>query len=84
MSNREPKSSPDDHVKFAEMEHLKSEHHDIYESLMRTFKNDVRVCNDWLTKPKPPLQGRSPFEQLSIDACKVIDMLTRMKTGDFS
>lgn len=43
VPNREPKSSPDAHVKFAEMEHLKSEYHDIYESLMRTFKNDVRV-----------------------------------------
>lgn len=82
--NREPKNSPDAHVKFAEMEHLKSEHHAIYESLMRTFKNDVRVCNYWLTKPKPPLQCWSPFEQLSIDACIVIDMLIRVRTGDFS
>ncbi|UUO25559.1 DUF2384 domain-containing protein [Colwellia sp. M166] len=51
---------------------------------MEQFKLDDRVCKEWLTKPKPFLQGKSPFEQLTINADEVMDMLIRMRTGDFS
>ncbi|WP_256828525.1 antitoxin Xre/MbcA/ParS toxin-binding domain-containing protein [Pseudoalteromonas shioyasakiensis] len=51
---------------------------------MKQFKCDVRVCQEWLTKPKRPLQGKSPFKQLTINADEVMDMLIRMRTGDFS
>ncbi len=51
---------------------------------MKQFKFDVQVCGAWLTKPKPFLQGKSPFEQLTIDSDEVINMLIRMRTGDFS
>ncbi|WP_353517340.1 antitoxin Xre/MbcA/ParS toxin-binding domain-containing protein [Thalassotalea sp. SU-HH00458] len=51
---------------------------------MTQFKFDDRVCHEWLTKPKPFLKGKSPFEQLAIDVDAVKAMLVRMRTGDFS
>jgi len=84
MPNQNAKSSTEKHTNLTELEHLKAEHLDIYQELMKQFKFDDRVCQEWLTKPKRPLQGKSPFEQLSINANEVMDMLVRMKTGDFS
>lgn len=84
MSHQNTKPSVEKHTNFAELEHLKTEHFDIYQELMNQFKCDDRVRNEWLTKSKPFLQGKSPFEQLSIDAAEVMNMLIRMKTGDFS
>jgi len=84
MSNQNAKSSVGKHTNFAELEHLKTEHFDIYQELMKQFEFDDRVCAGWLTRPKHPLQGKSPFEQLTINADEVMDMLIRMRTGDFS
>lgn len=84
MPNQNTKPSLEKHTNFTELEHLKVEHFDIYQELMNQFEFDDRVCQEWLTKPKRPLQGKSPFEQLSIDADEVMDMLVRMRTGDFS
>lgn len=84
MTNQNAKSSLEIHTNFSELEHLKTEHFDIHQELMKQFEYDIRVCNEWLTKPKPFLQGKSPFEQLSIDVDEVMDMLIRMRTGDFS
>lgn len=84
MSNQIPKSSVKKHTNLTELEHLRTEHFDIYQELIKQFEFDDRVCAEWLTKPKQPLQGNSPFEQLSIDASEVMSMLVRMRTGDFS
>ena len=84
MSNQTSKSSVEKHTNLTELELLKTEHFDIYQELTKQFKCDVRVCTEWLTKPKPSLQGKSPFEQLSINATEVMAMLIRMRTGDFS
>ncbi len=84
MSNHPPKSSVKKHTNLSELEHLKAEHFDIYQELIKQFKFDDRVCQEWLTKTKRPLQGKSPFEQLTINADEVMDMLVRMRTGDFS
>ena len=84
MPNQNSKSSTEKHTNSTELEHLKAEHLDIYQELMKQFELDDRVCQEWLTKPKRPLQGKSPFEQLTINADEVMDMLIRMKTGDFS
>ena len=84
MPNQNAKSSTEKHTNLTELEHLKAEHFDIYHELMNQLKFDDRMCQDWLTKPKRPLQGKSPFEQLSIDAEVVMEMLVRMRTGDFS
>ena len=84
MSNQNAKSSVEKHTNSPELEHLKAEHFDIYQELMKQFKFDDRMCHEWLTKPKPFLQGMSPFEQFSIDAALVMGMLIRMRTGDFS
>ena len=84
MSNQPPKSSVKKHTNLTELEHLKVAHFDIYQELIKQFKFDDRVCQEWLTKPKSPLQGKSPFEQLSIDADEVMNILVRMRTGDFS
>ena len=84
MPNQNAKSSTEKDTNLTELEHLKAEHFDIYQELMKQFKFDDRMCQEWLTKPKPFLQGTSPFEQLSIDAALVMGMLIRMRTGDFS
>lgn len=84
MSHQNAKSSIEKHTNLTELEHLKAEHFDIYQELIKLFKFDDRVCNEWLNKPKPPLQGKTPFEQLNIDADEVMNMLVRMRTGDFS
>jgi hypothetical protein len=84
MPNQNSKSSTEKQTNSTELEHLKAEHLDIYQELMKQFKFDVRVCHEWLTKPKPFLKGKSPFDQLSIDADEVMNMLVRMRTGDFS
>lgn len=84
MSNQTPKSSVKKHTNLTELEHLKAVHFDIYQELIKQFKVDDRVCQEWLTKTKRPLQGKSPFEQLTINADEVMDMLVRMRTGDFS
>jgi len=84
MSNQNAKSSVEKHTCLTELEHLKAENFDIYQELMKHFKFDDRACQEWLTKPKRPLQGKSPFEQLTIDVDEVMDMLVRMRTGDFS
>lgn len=84
MSHQNAKSSVEKPTNLSELEHLKTEHFDIYQELMEQFKFDDRVCQEWLTKPKRPLQGKSPFEQLKINSDEVMDMLVRMRTGDFS
>jgi hypothetical protein len=84
MTNQNAKSSLEIHTNFSELEHLKTEHFDIYQELTNQFKFDDQMCQEWLTTPKRPLQGKSPFEQLSIDADEVMNMLVRMRTGDFS
>lgn len=84
MSHQNTNSSEEKHTNLAELEHLKSEHFGIYQELMKQFKCDDRVCQEWLNKPKPFLKGKSPFEQLTINADEVMNMLVRMRTGDFS
>ncbi|MCW8833059.1 MAG: MbcA/ParS/Xre antitoxin family protein [Colwellia sp.] len=84
MSHQNIKPSLEKHTTLTELEHLKTEHFDIYQELMKQFKFDDRVCYEWLTTPKPFLKGKSPFEQLKINADEVMDMLVRMRTGDFS
>ncbi|KGJ86988.1 antitoxin Xre/MbcA/ParS toxin-binding domain-containing protein [Colwellia psychrerythraea] len=84
MSNQNAKPSLEKHTNLTELEYLKAEHFDIHQELMQQFKCDVRVCQEWLTNPKRPLQGKSPFEQLTINADEVMGMLVRMRTGDFS
>lgn len=84
MSHQNSNPSLEKHTNSPELEHLKAEHFDIYQELMKQFKFDDRVCHEWLTKPKPFLKGKSPVEQLSIDAEVLMEMLVRMRTGDFS
>lgn len=67
-----------------ELEYLKEEHFSIYQELLQQFKSNSQICHEWLTIPKLPLKGRTPFEQLSINADEVMSMLVRMRTGDFS
>lgn len=84
MSHHPPKCSIEKHTNSSELDHLKNDHFNIYQELVSQFGFDDRVCQEWLTKPKPFLQGKSPFEQLSIDDDEVMSMLIRMRTGDFS
>ncbi|EGR2849130.1 DUF2384 domain-containing protein [Vibrio cholerae] len=63
-------------------EHLDAE---IKSRIMAIF-NDEALCNEWLSNSKKPLGGLSPFEALNEadGKAKVLEMLTRIQTGDFS
>ncbi|EPR6690988.1 MbcA/ParS/Xre antitoxin family protein [Vibrio cholerae] len=63
-------------------EHLDAE---IKSRLMAIF-NDEALCNRWLSNSKKPLGGLSPFEALNEadGKAKVLEMITRIETGDFS
>lgn len=67
-----------------EIESIKETHPDIYSELLKQFKGNNEVCNNWLAKPKPALGGKSPIELLAIDSDEVMGLLVRMRTGDFS
>ncbi len=84
MPNQNTKSHLVSHSDLTELEQLKSEYFDIYNELMSQFKFDDRTSQEWLITPKRPLQGKSPFEQLTVNADEVMDILVRMRTGDFS
>lgn len=63
---------------------LSKKHPDVCRELMKMFEGNERLCDQWLSLPKRPLQNRSPLDQLEVDPENVRDMLERMKTGDFS
>ncbi|CAH8236459.1 MbcA/ParS/Xre antitoxin family protein [Vibrio aestuarianus] len=48
--------------------------------------NDEALCDEWLSNSKKPLGGLSPFEALkeADGKAKVLEMITRIETGDFS
>lgn len=84
MHSKNENQSQKTDVSFLELDYLKRQHFDIYKELMKQFKSNSQMCHEWLMIPKPPLKGRTPFEQLSINADEVMSMLVRMRTGDFS
>ncbi|EGQ7970902.1 DUF2384 domain-containing protein [Vibrio cholerae] len=63
-------------------EHLDAE---IKSRLMAIF-SDEALCDEWLSNSKKPLGGLSPFEALNEAAgkVKVLEMINRIETGDFS
>ncbi|EGR10342.1 DUF2384 domain-containing protein [Vibrio cholerae] len=63
-------------------EHLDAE---IKSRLMAIF-NDEALSNEWLSNSKKPLGGLSPFEALNEadGKAEVLEMITRIETGDFS
>ncbi|KII76134.1 MbcA/ParS/Xre antitoxin family protein [Vibrio renipiscarius] len=58
---------------------------EIKSRLMAIF-NDEALCDEWLSNSKKPLGGVSPLEALkSADGkVKVLEMIARIETGDFS
>ncbi|EHH1028370.1 DUF2384 domain-containing protein [Vibrio parahaemolyticus] len=53
--------------------------------LMAIF-NDEALCDEWLRNSKKPLSGLSSLEALkkSDGKAKVLELITRIETGDFS
>ena len=53
--------------------------------LMAIF-NDEALCYEWLNNSKKPLGGISPLDALkkAEGKAKVLEMITRIETGDFS
>ncbi|NOJ20891.1 MbcA/ParS/Xre antitoxin family protein [Vibrio jasicida] len=53
--------------------------------LMAIF-NDENLCDEWLRNNKKPLGGISPLDVLkkAEGKAKVLEMITRIETGDFS
>lgn len=60
--------------------------HEIKRELDQLFKKNEGSILEWLTKPKPPLNGKAPIEVLSTEEGieQVLGLLERMRTGDFS
>lgn len=60
--------------------------HEIKRKLDQLFKKNEGFILEWLTKSKPPLNGKAPIEVLSTEKGieRVLGMLERMRTGDFS
>ncbi|CAK1876318.1 Antitoxin Xre/MbcA/ParS-like toxin-binding domain-containing protein [Vibrio crassostreae] len=58
---------------------------EIRSRLMAIF-NDKALCDEWLSNSKKPLNGLSPLEALkkTDGKEKVLEMITRIETGDFS
>jgi protein subunit release factor B len=59
---------------------------DLYSELLSVFKKESHAIR-WLTSPKAPLENIAPLLSLiaTIDGKKkVMDMLYKIKTGDFS
>ncbi|EGR0319640.1 DUF2384 domain-containing protein [Vibrio cholerae] len=63
-------------------EHLDAE----IKSRLMAILNDEALCDEWLSNSKKPLGGLSPFEALNEadGKAKVLEMITRIETGDFS
>ncbi|TPH18087.1 MbcA/ParS/Xre antitoxin family protein [Litorilituus lipolyticus] len=59
---------------------------DIKNELNLFFKNNEKLIVEWLVNPKRPLNGQAPIEVLATEEGikQVLDMLERMRTGDFS
>ncbi len=62
---------------------LKQEHPEIFKELKMAFKGNEAMMS-WLNNPKKPLNGKAPVDELENNPDRVLDMLIRMKTGDFS
>ncbi|ODS05049.1 antitoxin Xre/MbcA/ParS toxin-binding domain-containing protein [Vibrio scophthalmi] len=58
---------------------------EIKSRLMAIF-NDEALCDEWLSNSKKPLGGVSPLEALkrADGKAKVLEMIARIETGDFS
>ncbi|MFA0440124.1 antitoxin Xre/MbcA/ParS toxin-binding domain-containing protein [Vibrio sp. 10N.222.51.C12] len=58
----------------------------VREELLKLFNDDEKMADEWLTAPKRILNGLSPFEVLNTEQgkAKVLDMIQRIKLGDFS
>jgi len=68
------------------LEALSKNHQDVLDELMYLFKNNEQQVMIWLTSDKAPLCDVSPLSLLDSRAGKekVLDMIYRIKTGDFS
>jgi len=67
-----------------ELEKALSKHPDITNELSSIFKDREDIIYSWMTTPKRPLLGKTPLETLINEPVLVMEMLERMKTGDFS
>lgn len=65
---------------------LLKDHNDLHRELMQLFKNDEAQAIIWLTKSKDPLCDVTPLSLINSEEgkVKVLDMIYRIKTGDFS
>tara|TARA_R110001583_G_scaffold195511_1_gene374763 strand:+ start:20043 stop:20285 length:243 start_codon:yes stop_codon:yes gene_type:complete len=65
------------------LEELLVSHQVIKVELLKVFKYPEAAL-EWLSHPKLPLENKSPASLLDSNPDAVLDMLYRIKTGDFS
>ncbi|MDD9176454.1 MbcA/ParS/Xre antitoxin family protein [Aliivibrio sp. S2TY2] len=65
---------------------MKDELDNEIKSRLMVLFNDEALCEEWLKSCKIPLGGLSPLKVLKIAGGKekILDMLDRIETGDFS
>ncbi len=66
------------------LEKILSKYPEITNELSSIFKDHEDIIYSWMTTPKRPLLGKTPLETLINEPDLIMDMLKRMKTGDFS
>ena len=69
-----------------DLKKLLKNHQDLHDELMHLFKNNAEQCLIWLTNIKGPLCDVTPISLIDGPEGKekVLDMIFRIKTGDFS
>ncbi|MDK1287416.1 hypothetical protein [Pseudoalteromonas umbrosa] len=65
------------------IEHIKEYHSDLYDELIRMFKDDWVICN-WSTTSKLMLNNKSPIDLLDSEPEEVADFMLKLKKGDLS
>jgi uncharacterized protein (DUF2384 family) len=68
---------------LATLDELLASHQVIKDELLKIFKYPAPAL-EWMSHPKIPLKNKAPASLLDTDPEAVLDMLYRIKTGDFS
>jgi uncharacterized protein (DUF2384 family) len=66
-----------------EISELLKDHHDIKKELLNILPSP-QLALQWLSNPKAPLQNKTPLSLIDTNPDEVLDILFRIKTGDFS
>ena len=82
-ANMDTKHDKTSLIAKVKLEELLINHQEIKQELLNIFKGHSAAFN-WMMEPKIPLENKSPASLLGTNPNAILDMLYRIKTGDFS